>query len=241
MTSSSREISRREIMKAGALVAAGSAIGPTLLSVTAEAEGPTKDSVEQWGIFEASYAESASGNPFVEVEFGATFEQAGNSVAVEGFYDGGGVYRVRFMPNAVGDWTYRTHSNRPKLDGKTGTFTTHAARGANHGPMRVKDQYHFIYADGAPYRELGTTCYAWTSQPPALEEQTLKTLATAPFNKMRMCIFPKWYHYNQVEPPQYPFVARLQAAGISRSLIRPTFSISKNELGNWARWVLRSM
>lgn len=208
MTSSSREISRREIMKAGALVAAGSAIGPTLLSVTAEAEGPTKDSVEQWGIFEASYAESASGNPFVEVEFGATFEQAGNSVAVEGFYDGGGVYRVRFMPNAVGDWTYRTHSNRPKLDGKTGTFTTHAARGANHGPMRVKDQYHFIYADGAPYRELGTTCYAWTSQPPALEEQTLKTLATAPFNKMRMCIFPKWYHYNQVEPPQYPFVGQ---------------------------------
>jgi len=66
--------------------------------------------------------------------------------------------------------------------------------------VRVKDQYQFVYPNGSPYRELRTTCYTWTSQPAALEEETLKTLADAPFNKMRMCVFPKWYHYNQVEP-----------------------------------------
>ena len=78
----------------------------------------------------------------------------------------------------------------------------------NYGPVRVKDQYHFVYADNKPYREIGTTCYAWTSQPKALEEETLKTLAGAPFNKLRMCVFPKWFDYNHVEPPRYPFVGR---------------------------------
>jgi hypothetical protein len=38
-----------------------------------------------------------------------------------------------------------------------------------------------------------------------LEEQTLKTLATSPFNKLRMCIFPKWYDWNRGEPILYPF------------------------------------
>jgi hypothetical protein len=192
------------MMKAGALAAMGSAIGPALES--ADGQATAKGGVEQWGIFEASYAGPASGNPFVEVEFGAMFEQGGKGLAVDGFYDGGGMYRVRFMSGTVGDWTYRTRSNRPELDGKTGSFTVRLAGPGNHGPVRVKDQYHFVYADGSQYRELGTTCYAWTSQPEALEEQTLKTLAGAPFNKMRMCLFPKWYHYNQVEPPRYPFM-----------------------------------
>ncbi|MYF99235.1 DUF4038 domain-containing protein, partial [Candidatus Poribacteria bacterium] len=50
-----------------------------------------------------------------------------------------------------------------------------------------------------------TTCYAWTHQGEKMEEQTLKTLADAPFNKMRMCIFPKDYSYNKNEPVYYPY------------------------------------
>lgn len=203
--------SRREMMKAGALVAAGSAIASGAMGFAAEAQsaaGETKADVEQWGIFEASYPGPTGGNPFVDVEFGAVFEQSGKSVAVGGFYDGGGTCRVRFMPETTGAWTYRTQSNRPELDGKTGSFVVSAATAENRGPVRVKDEYHFVYADGAPYRELGTTCYGWTCQPEELEEQTLKTLADAPFNKMRMCVFPKWFNYNHVEPPLYPFVGQ---------------------------------
>jgi hypothetical protein len=29
-----------------------------------------------------------------------------------------------------------------------------------------------------------------------LQRQTLETLRTAPFNKIRMCVFPKSYEYN---------------------------------------------
>ncbi len=52
---------------------------------------------------------------------------------------------------------------------------------------------------------VGTTCYAWTHQGDELEEQTLKTLKTAPFNKLRMCVFPKHYGWNENEPVYYPF------------------------------------
>ncbi|GAI29095.1 unnamed protein product, partial [marine sediment metagenome] len=36
-----------------------------------------------------------------------------------------------------------------------------------------------------------------------MEEQTLATLKDAPFNKMRMCVFPKSYSYNKNEPEFY--------------------------------------
>src|SRR5262249_42412343 len=35
--------------------------------------------------------------------------------------------------------------------------------------------------------------------------QTLATLKQSPFNKLRFCVFPKHYAYNQNEPPLYPF------------------------------------
>ena len=123
----------------------------------------------------------------------------------EGFYDGDGVYRVRCMPTELGTWTYRTKSNRAELNNKTGSFTCVQPSFGNHGPIRVRNTYHFAYADGTPYYQVGTTCYAWAHQGGALEEQTLATLRKAPFNKLRMCVFPKSYAYNRNEPQHYPF------------------------------------
>lgn len=161
--------------------------------------------VERWGCFETELTGPTDGNPFIDATLSATFSQGEKQVEVIGFYDGGGTYRVRFMPQEIGEWTYVTHSNRPALDGKTGGVVVTAPSGHNHGPVRVRATYHFAYADGTPFRELGTTCYAWTHQPAELEEQTLKTLASSPFNKLRMCVFPKSYDWNKNEPPRYPF------------------------------------
>src|SRR5438309_2260353 len=129
--------------------------------------------VQQWDFFELALEASALGNPFVDVELSARFTCADRSVEVNGFYDGEGVYRVRFMPDRAGAWRYQTRSNRKELDGKSGAFDCVAPRGNNHGPVRVANTFHFTYADGTPYRQIGTTCYAWTHQGDALEEQTL--------------------------------------------------------------------
>ena len=44
-----------------------------------------------------------------------------------------------------------------------------------------------------------------------LEKQTLKTLASSPFNKIRMCVFPKRYVWNTNEPILYPFAGGMPA------------------------------
>jgi hypothetical protein len=162
-------------------------------------------SVEQWGVFELSLPGPTNGNPFLDVSLSARFTQGTNSVEANGFYDGDGTYRVRFMPEKQGEWSYRTVSNARDLDGQSGSFTVTAPSAQNHGPVRVAHTYHFAYADGTPYKELGTTCYVWEWQSKPLQEQTLKTLASSPFNKIRFCVFPKRYVWNTNEPPLYPF------------------------------------
>src|SRR5262245_17870025 len=158
---------------------------------------------EQWGVLEVSLPGPSSGNPFVDVQLTATFQQDSDQHSVNGFYDGEGTYRARFMPDKTGRWQYTTHSNVRELDSKTGHFDVVAPSKNNHGPVRVRNTFHFAYADGTPHKPIGTTCYAWTSQSKELEEQTLKTLAASPFNKLRMCVFPKWYTWNKNEPLLY--------------------------------------
>jgi Domain of unknown function (DUF5060)/Domain of unknown function (DUF5605)/Protein of unknown function (DUF4038) len=163
------------------------------------------ENVERWGVFEVSLTGPASGNPFLDVRLGAHFRYGHRTIDADGFYDGAGTYRVRFMPDETGEWTYTTFSNTAALDGETGSFTVVAPSPKNHGPVRVRYVTHFGYEDGTPYVPIGTTCYAWTHQGDRLEEQTLETLRSAPFNKIRMCVFPKSYAYNANEPVYYPF------------------------------------
>ncbi len=161
--------------------------------------------VEQWGLFELALSGPTNGNPFVDVRFGARFYQEDTSIEAAGYYDGEGTYRVRFMPPMPGPWRYTTSSSATELDGRRGEFAAAKASGNNHGPVRVAHMFHFAYADGEPYKQVGTTCYAWIHQNDALQVQTLRTLATAPFNKLRFCVFPKRYDWNTNEPTLYPF------------------------------------
>lgn len=180
-------------------------IAATILALLMVTPTPQAQPVEQWGVYEIVLNGPADGNPFTDVSLSAEFRQGGTTVTPEGFYDGNGVYKIRFMPDAQGIWTYTTRSNAAALDGKTSSFECTAPSAGNHGPVRVADTFRFAYADGTPHFSVGTTCYAWTHQGDELEKQTLETLAASPFNKLRMCVFPKSYSYNKNEPPTYPF------------------------------------
>jgi hypothetical protein len=166
--------------------------------------------IEQWGIFEIASTGPQTGNPFLDVQLQAVFRYQYREITVDGFYDGDGVYKIRFMPDMQGNWTYATQSNVDALDGQQGTFTCVEPDEGNHGPVRIADCYHFAYADGTPYHPVGTTCYVWNHQGDEMEQQTLETLKHAPFNKMRMCVFPKRYVFNKNEPPCYPFEGELK-------------------------------
>ena len=200
-------MNRRDAIKLSGVAAYGLAqsLRGSAAAQTAATDTPQTGRVERWGVFEASFQGPDSGNPFLDVQVTARFRKENRIVTLSGFYDGGGVYRVRFMPDDLGQWSYEISSNAAALNGKNGVFECVLPGTGNHGPVSVSRGRHFAYADGTPFAPFGTTCYAWTHQPEELEEETLQTLAGAPFNKVRMLVFPKSYLYNQNEPIYYPF------------------------------------
>ena len=57
------------------------------------------ETVERWGMLEVSVNGPTEGNPFTEQSFFGTFTSKNEKVRATGFYDGEGVYKVRFMPS----------------------------------------------------------------------------------------------------------------------------------------------
>lgn len=161
--------------------------------------------VPLWGRFEAAFQGPEDGNPFVDINLSAVFRNGDQTINVPGFYDGEGQYLVRFMPEQEGEWTFETSSNHDALNGRVGAFSVGPAQDGNRGPVRVADKHFFGFADGARFFPFGTTAYAWNHQGEAMEQETLASLKASPFNKIRMCVFPKHYRYNEVEPETYPF------------------------------------
>src|SRR5262245_61597437 len=95
-----------------------------LMLTVGAAQSPQTKQIEQWGIFESELKGPVDGNPFVDSQLAADFSVAGQPpVHVNGFYDGDGVYRIRFMPDKQGQWEFVTASNRKELDGQHGRLT----------------------------------------------------------------------------------------------------------------------
>ncbi len=171
-----------------------------LVSINA---APTPE-VKQWNIFEHSFKVKYTGNPFQDVSFSAEFRNEKSAATVDGFYDGNNTFRIRFMPDSPGEWTFTTSSSLKALERKSGSFVCIRPEPGNHGPVNVRDTFDFGYADGTPFYPVGTTCYQWVFQ--GNPELTLKTLSQTAFNKIRMCVFPKNYDvYINNEPSLYPF------------------------------------
>lgn len=193
---------RRELIKlgAGAMV---SGLAATANAASAPATGSSSRQVERWGIFEMQAHGPSSGNPFVDVSIGARFTYGYRTVDVTGFYDGNGVYRVRFSPDTVGRWTYETTSNVKELAGLTGSFDCFPAKAGNPGPVGRAHRFHFQHADGTPYFPFGTTCYAYGFIGQPYQSETLEDLKSAHFNKVRMCLLPK--PLGNLKPIAMPF------------------------------------
>ena len=162
------------------------------------------ESVEQWGILEISLEGRSDGNPFTDYSVTGDFYGKNEVKRAEGFYDGDGIYKVRFMPSFPGEYTFVISGTG--FDGTAeGKFEVFPASDKNHGPVRVFNTFHFAYADGTPYYPVGTTCYAWTHQPEETQEKTLRTLEQGYFNKIRFCVFPKHYDFNFADPVTFPY------------------------------------
>lgn len=159
---------------------------------------------ERWSVFEVVITGPRDGNPFTERELSGVFRSKNEEKRVMGFYDGDGVYTLRFMPSFEEEYTYETTGNFPEAQ-TSGSFTVTPPREGNHGPVHVVNGCHFAYEDTTPYYSVGTTCYVWEHQPDEVYEKTLKELDKGYFNKMRFCVFPKHYIHNFKDPETFPY------------------------------------
>lgn len=159
---------------------------------------------ERWGLFEITLSGPADGNPFTEQSVSADFTGTAGTLSVHGFYDGNGIYRIRFMPMEEGTHSFRISASFP-VSVPEGSFEVTPPSHNNHGPVRVRNTYHFAYEDGTAFYPVGTTCYVWELQNDRLILETLASLKASGFNKLRFCILPKHYLYNLHDPRSFPY------------------------------------
>jgi hypothetical protein len=165
---------------------------PALLAASPAPASSAKETIEQWGLFELTLPGPSTGNPFKDVTLTAAFTLEHRTVQVTGFYDGDGTYRVRFMPDAPGHWTFVTASSARELNAHTGALTcTAPTTPGNRGPVGVAHQFHFQYADGTPCFPFGTTTYAYLFTTDENAQASLSGMKEARFNKTRICVLPK--------------------------------------------------
>lgn len=159
-----------------------------------------QDKVEKWDVFELTLRGPSAGNPFMGTSLVGRFTNGNKVYEQEGYYDGNGIYKIRFMPDSTGTWSYVTSSNKKELDNNKGSFACTPASKENHGPVRVRATYHFQYEDGTPYYPFGTTIYEWPFQEAETKKQTVETLRSSAFNKARFLAVPP-YKSRYVEGP----------------------------------------
>lgn len=125
--------------------------------------------VHKWGVFEVEFKSSFNYvDPLRDVNLHCIFKSpGGREFSVEGFWDGDSTWRIRFMPDELGIWTYRTVCSNTDDDGlhdQAGLFECTSYDGENpiyiHGALKLSDNRRYlIHADGSPFFWLADT--AW--------------------------------------------------------------------------------
>ncbi len=125
--------------------------------------------VSQWTRFQTQFTSSADyENPVQDVRVQVDFTAPdGGKHTIPGFWDGGRTWKVRFSPEQMGTWNYRSHCSNGSdagLENQTGQFQCVPYDGGNplyrRGIIRLSDnRRHLVHSDGTPFFWLADT--AW--------------------------------------------------------------------------------
>jgi len=139
-----------------------------------------QDEVKIWDKFEYSFQSSKLyDNPVYDVqEFSVVFTSNTNRKrVVNGYWDGGTQWMIRFMPDELGEWTWETYCSDEKNSGlnqKKGTFkcipNDKPFNIYQHGAIKhPRGKYHLTYNDGTPY--FWVACTAWNGALKSTDEE----------------------------------------------------------------------
>ncbi len=157
------------------------------------AAGAPAVTIEQYHSHEFALPAVVEGNPF-DIELTGEFTGPGNiRLRVPGFYDGNGIWKIRFSPTRQGSWSLRTVSPAPTLHGKTeaNIFGIANRHPQIHGGLRADPEhpYHFVYEDGTRYFLMGYECdWLWALAPDA-QRRLIDQIAARGFNHVLVNLY----------------------------------------------------
>ncbi len=124
----------------------------TILLFSLPAKGDVK--VGKWDLLELSLKnEKIYDNPFQDVLLIGEFTHipSKSEQKLYGFYDGGTVWKIRFMPDREGEWRYKIYFSDASKKPLEGNFICIPSK--IKGPLKIyqKNKIWFSYADGTPF------------------------------------------------------------------------------------------
>jgi hypothetical protein len=188
-------------------------------------------------------------NAFTDASIAGTFQKGNQQWQVDGFSDAadGSVYRVRFMPQVAGDYTYSVEL-RQGLSHKKFTGKFRARSGGRRGPIRVDPQnrWHFIWeGTGEHYFFNGTTAYwliGWRDD--HVIQSSIERLHQLNINRLRVTIAGRTSLYYG-EPVMAgnnwtPFITAWQSNsgrfGRPDDIYYPGFDYSRFQVSYWQKF-----
>ena len=157
--------------------------------------------MKQYEMIELSFFGQAPKGSHVDIDLSVVITCGSDTKTVKGFYAGNCQYKVRFLPEKAGIYTYHIHG----CINVNGTLDVAPADGAHHGVVKTEGT-RFVYADGKAYHPFGTTIYELIFQKDDIIRSTMNSLSKSPFNKVRMFVFPSHSEWDTSEPECFPFV-----------------------------------
>ncbi len=115
----------------------------------------------QYGVYELSFHTMEKlKDPFYDLDLKVTFTLPGGSkVTVDGFNDGGSLFKARAYCREKGVWNWASQSNDPNMDGLSGTFEVIPSQLKGKLMIHPQDPYQFSYQNGDWFLHIGDTGY----------------------------------------------------------------------------------
>ncbi len=107
----------------------------------------------QWETVDIQFAAQNLPEQPADAELTAVLTCGEETLSVQGFYNGGKNYTVRFCPGKTGEWSYQLSSSLKGLDGVKGRISVQPALEGRKGGITVNPESNreFQYADGSKY------------------------------------------------------------------------------------------
>ena len=185
-------------------------------------------------------------NPFTDVAITAEFVKGNEKTSVRGFCDeqDGSVYKVRFMPQSVGSYTYEVKfSVKGKTSSYKNQFTAIASK--RNGPIQVdaENPTHFIYRGSKEHYfwNSATTYWLLGWKDEAIINQAIDRLANYGINRMRVAINgrahggSRWNENNVAESEKFTFKLNPWLAKAPDDLDNPGFDVTRFNVPHWQK------